>query len=662
MGRFLPSAFERVAPRLDRPFRSAEELLEHYRGALPARVGDFRLDEVGPIMPHDEPGEADALVAGRFHLGESTVDMGGSLDWFAAPDGDLEWNGGLVRHGHLKILAREYQRTRREVYAEAAVAHLLDYIERVPPFDPEGKPYIEYKRSTWRPFEVAARAAENWPEALRLLIASPAMTPSAWATILCSVGEHADFLLRHHWETGNHATLETADLGLIGVFYPEFRDAPHWRAYAADFLMRMWDVLFHPDGYTREMSGGYQWVALRSYLAFYEAGSRGGHADLFPALYRSRLDRAAWAEFFQDKPDFSVPVTNDSNASINRRAQLEQMARLFSFAPFRKRLDGAPVDADAIPSAGPLQCSRSGSVFFPEARIAVMRGGWGPKDAYLFMDMGRWGDNHMNEDQLHVEVHALGRNFLCGSGRWRYTTSDPRASWMRKARYFKTTAAYNAVLVDGCSQMPADARGSMVPGESFDFADGLFEAGFGEESASRDGADEKHLKEKGLSGSKVLRVAARHRRRVFFIKPHAWLVRDDLSFEDGEEHRIDQVWHFSEGRLEERGPGRWSTSFPEANLLVATDAPLPGTVFHGSDDPIAGWHCPRYDCLQPAAELRLEARGRGVITIHTLLYPVASVPPGILPRLAARDGFCSVRLAEGDFVIDCPAEGAWRLV
>ena len=410
------------------------------------------------------------------------------------------------------------------------MAHLLDYIERVPPFDPEGKPYLEWKKSTWRPFEVAARAAENWPEALRLLIPSPAMTPSAWAAILCSVGEHAEYLLRHHWKTGNHATLETADLGLLGVFYPEFRDAPRWRAYAVDFLMRMWDVLFHPDGYTREMSGGYHWVALRSYLAFCEAASRNGFAALFPPLYRSRLEQAAWAEFFQDKPDFSVPVTNDSNASINRRVQVEQMARLLSLAPFRQRLDGASVETDALPSGGPLRRSSTGSVFYPESRIAVMRSGWGPGDAYLFMDMGRWGDNHMNEDQLHVEVSALGRNFLCGCGRWRYTTSDPRAPWMRKARYFKTTAAYNAVLVDGFSQMPGDASGFMVPGESYDFADGLFEAGFGEESASREHTDEKAMKEKGLSGSKELRVGARHRRRVFFIKPHAWLVRDDLVF------------------------------------------------------------------------------------------------------------------------------------
>jgi hypothetical protein len=91
--------------------------------------------------------------------------------------------------------------------------------------------------------------------------------------------------------------METADLGLLGVFYPEFLDAPRWRAYAADFLTGMWDTLFHADGYTREMSGGYHWVALRSYLSFYEPPCAMARC-LFPPLYAAP-GRAAWAEFFR---------------------------------------------------------------------------------------------------------------------------------------------------------------------------------------------------------------------------------------------------------------------------------------------------------------------------------------------------------------------------
>jgi hypothetical protein len=137
------------------------------------------------------------------------------MDWYAAPNGDLEWNGGLVRHGYFMLLAEEYRKTGKEIYAETVIEHLLDYIERVPPFDPEGKPYLDYKKSTWRPFEVAGRAAETWPEALAKVIQSPAMTPEAWAKILISTHEHAVFLRKHHWKTGNHATLEVAAVGII---------------------------------------------------------------------------------------------------------------------------------------------------------------------------------------------------------------------------------------------------------------------------------------------------------------------------------------------------------------------------------------------------------------------------------------------------------------
>src|SRR5690606_1446442 len=124
------------------------------------------------VMHHDRPGEADQFVWKIFHLGEHTMDLSAGLDWYATPNGDLEWNGGLVRHGYFMLLAEEYRKTGDEKYAAAIIEHLLDYIEKVPRFDPVGKPYLEYKKSTWRPFEVAGRIAETWPEALAKIIKS----------------------------------------------------------------------------------------------------------------------------------------------------------------------------------------------------------------------------------------------------------------------------------------------------------------------------------------------------------------------------------------------------------------------------------------------------------------------------------------------------------
>ena len=91
---------ERINSLIETPFTSLEACLEHYRNVLPERVGTYHQEEVGPIYHHNNPGEADRFVAKEFHLGEATHDMSAGLDWYATPNGDLEWNGGLVRQGY----------------------------------------------------------------------------------------------------------------------------------------------------------------------------------------------------------------------------------------------------------------------------------------------------------------------------------------------------------------------------------------------------------------------------------------------------------------------------------------------------------------------------------------------------------------------------------
>ena len=45
-----------------------------------------------------------------------------------------------------------------------------------------------------------------------------------------------------------------------------------------------------------------------------------------------------------------------------------------------------------------------------------MRSDWTPRAKYLYFDLGPWGDNHMNQDQLSIEVSAKGRHFLINGG------------------------------------------------------------------------------------------------------------------------------------------------------------------------------------------------------------------------------------------------------
>ena len=606
---------EQINEILQTPFTSARMLLEFYRKELPNRVGSYRLDEVGPIMSVGSDEEVAGYLERRFYFNGKGVEMGDTIDWYAAPDGDLEWNGGFVRQGYFMYLADRYKATGDERYARTVVEQMLDYIRRVPPYNPEGKPYLEYKKSTWRPFEVAGRAAENWPVALAGIIDSKAMTAEVFLEIYYSIYEHACFLRQHHWQEGNHACLEIAGLGVISIFYREMKEADSWRKYAVEQLMDRWQKQFYRDGYSKEMSGAYHWVALRNFFAFYQVARHNNMEDIFPDSYLGWLRKAALAEFWQQKPDFSLPVTNDSNVSTKHRVQIGWLAA-----------------AGLIPSdqaAWRLSDGKAGcppeitSHFYPEARLAIMRSGWKHDAMYVSFDMGAWGSNHMNEDQLNLELSAYGRNLLVNSGRWRYTTS-PEVDWLDRAAYFKSTAAYNSVLCDGLGQVHGDAEGTMVSGPDFDYACGSFCAGYGQRG------ELELSQERGGSTGQVCTVPdAHHTREVFFATQAGFvIVRDTL--EAKESHCYTQIWHTAGGRMERDGNVCYSC-FEDVNLVLVQCGNPEIEIVCGSENPFKGWNCPSYDHMIPAPQIESSMTGRKVV-FETLLLPVrGAVNPQELP-------------------------------
>ncbi|RGD20128.1 hypothetical protein DW651_12410 [Subdoligranulum sp. AM23-21AC] len=595
--------FEDVNQLVATPFADEGDLLAFYRRELPKRVGTFRLDEVGPIMSTGSDEEVAGYLENKFYFNGKGVEMGKQIDWYAAPDGDLEWNGGFVRHGHFMYLADRYEATGDEKYAAAIVAQMLDYIRNVPPYNPEGKPYLEYKKSTWRPFEVAGRAAENWPVALAKIISSRLITPETFSEILGSIYQHAKFLRMHHWKTGNHACLEVAGLGVLSIFYREFKEAAAWRAYAVGLLETKWEDQFYPDGYSREMSGAYHWVALRNFFAFYQVAKHNGMQNIFSETYVQWLRKAAKAEFDQQKPDFSLPVTNDSNVSTRHKMQLQILSDLNGPEETEYRL------SDGKRGRAPQRTS----CFYPHARLAVMRTDWTSDAVYACFDMGPWGDNHMNEDQLNLEFSAYGRNLLVNSGRWRYTTS-PGVDWLERAQYFKSTLAYNSVLCDGMGQVHGDAEGVMALHNGFDYACGHFSAGYGRSGAPT------ISKERGGSAELVCEIdGVVHSREVFFVKETGSLIVRDTLCAD-EPHRFTQVWHMTGGHVERVGNICFST-FTDANFVMVQLGNPEIELFRGSKEPFKGWNCPAYDHMVAAPEINASLYGRQAV-FETLVLPV----------------------------------------
>jgi hypothetical protein len=589
---------------------------------------------------------AEKFLKREFCLGGYTVDMKDELNWYATPTGDLEWNGGLVRQGHFVVMANEYVRSGNDDYAVEIVEQMLDYIDKVPVYNPINKPYLEYKQSTWRPFEAAARMGETWPEALGKIIASTKIKSHDFCRILLSIHEHGEFVRVHHWKTGNHAVGEVASLGIVSVFFSEFKKSDEWRSYAVNFLMNMWQHQFHEDYYTNEMSGGYHWVAMRSFFAFYEVSQKNNFEEMFPKEYVERLIQASYAELYQEKPDYSIPITNDSSSQSNRKKQLERIYNLFHLEEIKYRL------SEGKEGIKPEYTS----YFFHAARVGIMRSDWSYKGNYLFFDMGRWGDNHMNEDQLNIEVSAYGRNILINSGRWRYTTS-PDVSWLAEARYFKTTAAYNSVLVDGYSQLPADAQGHMEIHDSYDYAEGIFEGGYGLTDCDKDfvnfekGGDVESIQEiKGVT----------HKRQVVFVKPMFWIVKDTIITEVEREAEV--IFHLRQGELLYKDKA-YMTNFDDANLFIKTlaEGELETKIYSGSKEPFRGWHCPYYDQIEAAPELSIKQKGQKEIIFNTLLFPIEG-PVKEMPQYVVEGNTHRVRYNQMQYEIELTESGVLKLL
>ena len=79
-----------------------------------------------------------------------------------------------------------------------------------------------------------------------------------------SVWEHG-WRLRHFHRTGNWLIMEMNGLAQIGLLYPQFVDAPAWKAYAFERLTEELDVQVYPDGFQIELSTGYHQVDILNY-------------------------------------------------------------------------------------------------------------------------------------------------------------------------------------------------------------------------------------------------------------------------------------------------------------------------------------------------------------------------------------------------------------
>ena len=509
----------------------------------------------------------------------------GGLDWEArGPRDDKEWAWFLNRHGFIPDLLAAHAETGDPRYTGRASALLVDWTGANP------YPARFSFSPAWRPLEAARRVMQAWVPAFEYLRHDPGAHGPALLAMLASVPDHADKLDRFasFWG-GNHLITEKTALATLAAAWPEFRDADAWFDRALNTLRNEITGQTYPDGSYKELTNHYQRVVLAAVQPLMPV-LRGRDAGTSDALAR-RIEKM-WHYFIMvAAPDGTGPMNNAADLEHNH-TRAQGMPEFFDRPDWEYVLTHG--ERGERPSGPP-------SRFFEWAGHAVLRGGWGPDDPWLFFDAGPHGSAHQHRDHLNLAFFARGRHLVADSGRYIYQPGP----WKD---FFEGPRAHNVLLLDGRATVPPPRVVSRPLPVSVDFADDHTFAA----AAARFPADPARG-----------RGAPRHTRAVLLLGPgHALVLDEVLAFGP---RTLEAVWNFHPSVTPEEA-GRIVRLLP-----VGAHRPPETSVsdLRGSEAPVGGWFSPSYNLREPALQRTHAFRTRGPVLLPWLLAHPDTPEPDI---------------------------------
>jgi len=271
--------------------------------------------------PQTGTAAAERVLKHQLAVGGITHTFGPDIDWGFNPTtapgskhaADHEWTWQLNRHGDWATLARAYQTTGDERFAQEFDAQFADWVSEcpVPVEAADQRPY-----SKWRTIEAGIRMFSSWPSAYAVFRTSPSVRAETLLAMVKSMIEHGRYLRRHP-TTGNWLTMEMDGLYHVGALLPFMKEAKDWRDFASSRLLKELDTQVYPDGAQIELTPGYHNVALRSFLGPVETAAAYGYS--LPDGYRAKLEKMFAYNLWVMRPDRDAPRWNDSwNVNVVR--------------------------------------------------------------------------------------------------------------------------------------------------------------------------------------------------------------------------------------------------------------------------------------------------------------------------------------------------------
>ena len=604
-----------------------------------------------PEVPEEAVERAERICQHRFDLlGYEDVHYGPQIDWhfdavhakraacrpwFLVPyldydqvgDAKVVWE--LNRHQHLVALAKAYRFTDEARYAEELFRQWYDW--QAQNRYPLG---INWASS----LEVAFRSL-SWLWVWNLMDGCPVVPHSFSYDLqraLTVNARHIERYLSTYFSPNTHLLGEGVGLFFIGLLCPESPSARRWQERGWQIILREAQRQVLADGVHFEQSTYYHTYALDFFLHTRVLAVRNGVS--VPLTFDHTLQKMLEVLCSLGKVGPLPQFGDDDGGRVfdSRRNHGEHMLDpLLTGAVLFNRPELKPVTnriheeliwllgANAARRFDEFSVGQPGATSFSleSSGVYVMSSGE-PAAQRLVLDAGPQGAGragHGHADALSVQLAINGQEVLIDPGTFVYVDSAGGRN------LFRGTKGHSTVVVDGQDQTePAgpflwhgSTDGSVdcwVTGKSFD----LFVGSHG--------------------GYARLTEPVVHRRTVFYLKPHFWLVRDVLKGTGL--HRAEVSWHFAPGSLARIPGGVRYVSRGQAALTLLHTANQ-----DCSSEISCGWYSPVYGRRQSAPVHGVFAHAHLPMEFATLLIPECrtSSRPHALQAFHSEDNDCPVQ-------------------
>jgi len=607
-------------------FRGRERPTPHFsREVWP----EFIRREFPQLIPPILAG-ADRAVRGKItHPPFSLPVRDGEIDWLYNPAKDTNYVALVGSQWFLNPLGRAYLLTGDERYAEAFARifeswydHQMEILKFQGNlgFDPIYRAYYPGIRSRI--------LVDNY----YCLSKSPALTPRHHLKLMKQLLGSAAWLYEQEqrYRTGNQQVAAVLGLGIVGMVFPEFKDAERWITCAEERMREHLRRDFFADGGHRELCTQYHKTCLRDIAYVAMTAERNSHPSLFRSDVAPLLERAyEWLSCLV-MPTGEIPALHSGAFSSDWAVHLLIGARYFGRPDFlwlaRRFWERGAVPGQKVPFAPacflinedlgrdrmgdvrPVPPDHTG-VHLRGSGFAVMRTGWGEHDRYLIIQYGWANTGHAYPGALAFCLEMNGELVATSPG-------SPRSYRHPAYEYCHSTPSHNVVSIDMESYV---RRGGIAPGGRLiahaDLPGAWYFSGY-------------HEGYKGMFGAICYRS-------ILAIKDGPMLVRDLIR--GGEGHRAQWNFHTSlslsvgedrVARLRGRASYRLCPAFPDEIVSTRIEE--------------------RWEAVLPR-DCQPEDCGK---VIPVLRYEKLIGPGGVQ--------FC-VALIEGDGGIEALSRGAFRI-